>query len=157
MLKAGPPEPFSPPQFGEYEAEFSPDGRWIAFSTDRSGRFDVMVRAFPPPASGQAYLISNKGGQEPRWSRTASELLYLEGDRLMAVSYTVKGDVFEAQRPRVRPEKFGTGEWDLAPDGRIAVVTPIANSSLEGAATPQAEHTVVLLQNFLDEVRRRVK
>jgi hypothetical protein len=116
-----------------------------------------MVRAFPPPASGQAYLLSNNGGSEPRWSRTAPELLYVEGDRLMAVSYTVKGDVFESQRPRVRAEKFGTGEWDLSTDGRIAVVTSIANSSQEGAAAPPAEHTVVLLQNFFDEVRRRVK
>jgi serine/threonine-protein kinase len=158
VLKAGTPEPFSPTQFNEYEAEFSPNGKWIAFSTDKSaGRFEVLARAFPPPASGQAFPISTNGGSEPRWSRTSSELLYVEGRRLMAVKYVVKGDVFEAQQPHVRVEKFGTSEWDLAPDGRIAVVTPIDDSSKGAAPPPPADHTVVVIQNFADEVRRRVK
>jgi hypothetical protein len=57
----------------------------------------------------------------------------------------------------VRVEKLGSSEWDLAPDGRIAVVTPIDDPSKAAASAPPADHTVVFLQNFADEVRRRVK
>jgi hypothetical protein len=157
-LKAGTPEPFSPGG-DEAEAEFSPDGRWIAFSTARSGQREVMVRAFPPPASGQAFevQVSNNGGTEPRWSQTGRELLYVEGDQLMAVAYAVNGETFLPQRPRVRVERLGSKEWDLARDGRIAVVTPIETGPGGAAQTPAAEHTVVFLQNFDAEVRRRVK
>jgi hypothetical protein len=73
------------------------------------------------------------------------------------VSYTVKGDVFVPQRPRVLVEEFGSSEYDLALDGRIAVVTPRAPASSATASGPAPEHTVVFLQNFADEVRRRVK
>jgi hypothetical protein len=75
----------------------------------------------------------------------------------MAVKYSVKGDSFEAERPRLWAPKLGGLEavrsaWDLAPDGkRLAVVMPV-----ETAETPKAEHEVVFLLNFFDEVRRRV-
>lgn len=87
------PERFSPAQFQEYDAEFSPpDGRWIALSTTRSGHDDVVVRAFPLPATGQAVdvPVSSNGGIEPRWTRTARELLHVEGERLMAVPYEIR-------------------------------------------------------------------
>ena len=63
----------------------------------------------------------------------------------------MKDDAFVADAPRVRVEKLGGSEWDLAPDGRIAVLT---RSETAGAITP--DHTVVFLQNFFDELRRRV-
>jgi hypothetical protein len=114
------------------------------------------VRAFPPPTSGQAsqWQISNNGASPPGpvWSRDGRELIYQAGDRLMAVSYSVNGDSFVAEKPRVWIDKLGGTQWDLAPDGkRVAVITPVA--ALEA---PKPEHEVVLLQNFFDELRRRV-
>jgi hypothetical protein len=113
----------------------------------------VVVRAYPAPASGQGgkWPVSTNGGAAVRWSRNSSELLYQEGDRIMAVSYMVHGDSFDVDKPRVRLEKLGEPSWDLAPDGRIAVVTP-----LQSTQAPAAEHTVVFLQNFFDYLRRRV-
>jgi hypothetical protein len=153
VLKAGKPERFFESKFNDFTPEFSPDGRWIAYQTAESGRTEIDVRAFPAPASGQGgkWPISTNGGTVVRWSRNSRELLYQEDDRIMAVSYTVNGDSFVAEKPRVRIEKLGGINWDVAPDGRIAVQTPV-----ESAKAPAAEHTVVFLQNFFDYLRQRV-
>jgi hypothetical protein len=113
----------------------------------------VVVRAYPAPASGQGgkWPVSTNGGAAVRWSRNSSELLYQEGDRIMAVSYTVNGDTFIPEKPRVRIEKLGGTNWDVARDGRIAVQTPV-----QSAQAPAADHTVVFLQNFFDYLRQRV-
>ncbi len=154
-LKAGKPALFFESKFVDVQPEVSPDGRWIAYQTNEAGQFEVAVRPFPPPASsapGGKWQISTGGGTSPRWSRNSRELLYQSGDKIMAVSYTVNGDSFAAEKPRVKIDKLGVAtQWDVAPDGRIAVLTP------EGSAQgPPAEHTVVFLQNFFDELRRRV-
>jgi serine/threonine-protein kinase len=152
VLKAGKPERFFESTFNAVTPEFSPDGHWIAYATG-ANRVDVEVRAFPAPASGQGgkWLVSSNGGRIPRWSRNSHELLYQEGDRIMAVSYTVNGGSFKADKPHVRLEKLGGGFWDLAPDGRIAVVMPV-----ESSKAPAADHTVVFLENFFDYLRQRV-
>jgi len=97
------------------------------------------------------FQISNSGGNYPFWSRAGHELVYEEGDRLMAVSYSVKGDSFVAERPQIRIDKLGGTDIDLAPDGKRAIVlTPVA--------TPEAaklEHEVTILFNFLDELQRK--
>ena len=75
------------------------------------------------------------------------------GDQLMAVSYSVNGDSFVAEKPRVWIDKLGGTSYDLAPDGkRVAVLTPVAVA----AETPKPDHEVTILFNFFDELRRRV-
>jgi serine/threonine-protein kinase len=148
-LKAGTPEPFLKSTSNDSSPSFSPDGRWLAYQSNN----EVYVRAFPPPTSGQGgWQISNNGGILPRWLRTGHDLLYQSGDQILAASYTVKGDTFVAEKPRVWIARLGGTQWDLAPDGkRVAVVTPVAP-----ADAPKQEHEVVFLQNFFDELRRRV-
>jgi len=154
--KAGKPEQFLKSQFTDLNPAFSPDGRWLAYASDESGNSEVYVRAFPPPASGQGgqWQISNSGGTAPRWSRNGRELIYQAGDQLMTVSYSVKGDTFVAEKPRVWIDKLGTGArlaWDLAPDGkRVVVLTPVGTPE-----APKADHEVTFLLNFFDELRRR--
>ena len=150
--KAGEPEPFSRNTYTERLPSFSPDGRWLAYDSDESGRVEVYVRAFPPPASAQGgkWQISNNGGTGARWSRSARELVYRSGDEVMAVRYTVTSDGFLAEKPRVWIAKLGGTDWDLAPDGRrAAVVTPVRSG-------PAREHEVVFLLNFIDELQRRL-
>jgi serine/threonine protein kinase len=152
--KAGKPEQFLKDQFNDAVPAFSPDGHWLAYLSDASGKYEVYVRAFPPPASGQAgqWQISNNGARGPVWSRNGRELFYGSGDQLMAVSYSVNGNSFVAEKPRVWIDKLGGNWWDLAPDGkRVAVVTPVTSTE-----TPKPDHEVVLLLNFFDELRRRV-
>jgi hypothetical protein len=80
-------------------------------------------------------------------------LLYQSGDQMMAVKYTVKGDVFAPEKPRVWASKLGGAtRFDLSPDGkRLAVVTPV-----ETPEAVKAEHEVTFVFNFFDELRRRV-
>jgi Tol biopolymer transport system component len=157
QLKFDTPERFSPQQFNEFDPHYSHDGKWIAFVTNRSGQDAVYVRAATAPAGGVRYereISSGVVGNHPRWS-AGNELLYQSGDQIIAVPYTVQGDSFVPEKPSVRVEKLGSTRWDVAPDGRIAVISPVAKPA--EAKAPPAEHTVVLLQNFFDEVRRKVK
>jgi hypothetical protein len=133
---------------------FSPDGHWLAYESDESGKTEVHVRAFPPPAFGQGgqWVISTGGGEEPNWSRTNHELLYQAGDQIMAVGYSVKGGSFVAEKPRVWAPSLGGKEWALAPDSKRLVVMAPA----ESPETPKTNHEVVFLLNFFDELRRKV-
>jgi len=154
QLKAGKAEQFLKSALSDHAQGFSPDGRWLAYYSNESGKYEVYVRAFPPPPSGQGgkWQISNGGGTDSRWSRNGHELLYRSGDQIMAASYTVKGDTFVAEKPRVWVAKLGGTIWDLAPDGKRALVlTPV-----ESAEAPKQEHEVVFLENFFDYLRQRV-
>ncbi len=140
---------------------FSPDGKWLAYVSDESGRFEVYVRPFPGP--GAARNISVNGRRLPAWSSNGHELLFTElrgtdfGDsgNIMVVDYRVSGDAFVAARPRVwsnahRRRVGAMPVWALHPDGkRIAMFPPEA--APENAGGPRFG----FLLNFFDEVRRR--
>jgi serine/threonine-protein kinase len=148
------PQRYLSTQFGDLNAVFSPDGRWLAYVSNETGRNEVYVRAFPAPVSGQGgrRQISNNGGTSPHWSRDGRDILYRAGDEILAVDYTVTGDSFVAARPRVWGKLDGATGFDLAPDGkRLLVSVPTVTTD-----APKQEHTVVFLQNFFDELRRRV-
>ena len=156
-LRAGKPEVFLQTKFDQRQPSFSPDGRWMAYASNESGSYEVYVRTFPD--NGRRWEISNSGGFSPTWSRNGHELFFRTEDSrmILVAAYTVKGDSFLADKPRVWSDKplADTGltpNYDLAPDGkRIAVVMPVA--------TPQelqVQNHVVFLENFFDELRRRV-
>jgi serine/threonine-protein kinase len=137
-------------------AAFSPDGRWLAYADAEAGSYEVYVRAFPD--NGAQVQISNAGGVIPVWSRNGHELFYRTVDnRIMVANYTVKGESFVADKPRVWSGKqlanLGLSiNFDLAPDGKRFVV-------LMPAESPKPRETqshVTLVVNLFDEVRRRV-
>ena len=103
-LRAGKPEPFLQTPFEERQPAFSPDGRWLAYTSNESGVYQVYVRAFPD--KGGKWQISNSGGVVAgvvaQWARAV--LPHLD-NRIMVASYTVKGDSFVADKPRVWSEK----------------------------------------------------
>jgi hypothetical protein len=73
------------------DAQFSPDGKWVAYVSEESGRSEVYVRPFPGP--GQKLLVSTEGGAQPRWRGDGRELFYIGLDeRLMAVPVNPQGD-----------------------------------------------------------------
>lgn len=155
QLQAGKPEQFLKTQFRDTAPAFSPDGRWIAYVSNASGVNQVYVRAFPPPESGQGgqWQISNSDGISPVWSRDGHELLYRSGDQIMAAGYSVKDNVFVAEKPRLWATKLGGAtHFDLSPDGkRLIVLAPV-----DPPQAPKAEHEVTFLFNFFDELRRKV-
>ena len=77
------PQPFLDSQFSKALPQFSPDGRWVAYQSNETGRNEVYVVPYPGP--GRKVTVSNQGGTEPRWARNGRELFYRNGDQMMAV------------------------------------------------------------------------
>jgi serine/threonine protein kinase/Tol biopolymer transport system component len=90
--------PFLQTEFNEQQAQFGPDGKWVAYTSDESGTPEVYVRTYP--ASGGRWRVSTAGGHQPRWRGDGRELFYIASDRkLMAVDVKL-GATFEAGTPR---------------------------------------------------------
>lgn len=91
--------PFSVEEAVEYTGRFSPDGRWIAYSSDESGKFEVFVQAFPV-TSGK-WQVSVGGGAAPIWSKDGKEIFYLASDKkLMSVDVKTAGGSIEQGVPK---------------------------------------------------------
>jgi serine/threonine-protein kinase len=153
LRAAGEAKPFRDTANNDFSARFSPDGQWLAYGSDETGKREVSVQAYP---SGGPYSISNgDGGQSPVWSRKSNELFYQSGDRIMVVKYKVNGNKFDSENPVVWAKNLGgvqPGNWDVAPDGkRLLVLTPVATGE-----APKPDHDVTFLFNFFDELRRKV-
>jgi serine/threonine-protein kinase len=150
-LRAGKPELFLQSPFHERGPTFSPDGRWIAYMSNESGKYEVYVQAFPDRHGKQQ--ISKDRGLYPAWSHNGRELFFLSKGVLMAASYQARGDSFVVEKPRVwfgKPiPNFGpTMSYDPAPDGRIVALMP-------ADAPEEPRDRVIFLLNFFDELRRK--
>jgi serine/threonine-protein kinase len=152
-LRAGKPELFLQTPFHERGPAFSPDGRWIVYQSDESGKYEVYVRAFPDGHGKRQ--ISEPFGTVPTWSRNGRDLFFKANRVLMAASYQVRGDSVVAETPRVWFEKKianfpSTKSYDPAPDGKRIV-------ALMSADMPEEPHDrVILLLKFFDELQKRV-
>jgi serine/threonine-protein kinase len=146
--KPGKPEPFLVAPFSELGPMISPDGRWLAYQSNQSGRYEVYVRPFL--RQGGQWQISTGGGDWPVWSKKGPELFYRSSEGMMIASYTTNGEAFVASKPRLWAAKKDLGDYfDLAPDGkRFALLQP------EAAEQKGPQHVTFLL-NFFDELRRR--
>ncbi len=91
------PVPFMATRVNERSPQFSPDGRWIAFESDETGRFEVFVAPYPGP--GRKWQLSDGGGSLPGWRRDGREIVYRNGNQLMSVNVT-NLTPFESSRPR---------------------------------------------------------
>jgi eukaryotic-like serine/threonine-protein kinase len=135
MTGARRPTPLLASAADETLARISPDGRWLAYTSDESGRYEVYVTTFPQP--GARWPISVAGGARPAWSGDGRELFYVAADgRLMAVAVGTAAS-FEAGAPQPLFElgarhAGGVGPgWDfaMAPDGRVLVNRPVEHRS----------------------------
>jgi len=102
-------------------AQFSPDGRWVAYSSDESGRMEIYVAPFPGP--GAKWQISDAGGSYPRWRRDGKELFYQKSNRLMAATLRGAADRMnvEAIQPLFEMRSPGGGQrsfYDVSSDGQ---------------------------------------
>ncbi|MFN2447898.1 MAG: TolB family protein, partial [Vicinamibacterales bacterium] len=148
----GTPTVFMNSPFIEGGAMFSPDGRWIAYSSRESGRNEVYVRSFPSP--GAKWQISTGGGNSATWSRTKRELFYGLNGQIMVAAFAVNGDSFRAEPPRLwsegRYQTRGSNRmFDLHPDGERFALAPVAQTAV-GAKPDKA----VFIFNFFDELHR---
>jgi hypothetical protein len=139
--------------WGEGWPEFSPDGRWMAYVSDESGRWEVYVRTFPGP--GGKWLISQEGGQEPLWARTGKQLFYRQWDKNQVWVVDIRTDGgFSASKPRLLFKAPGLGlggpirSWDLSLDGQRFLMV----KNEEAKPTPVTE--MVLVMNWFEELKR---
>ncbi|HEV2177692.1 MAG TPA: protein kinase [Terriglobia bacterium] len=125
------PFPFLASQFNEGDASFSPDGKWLAYSSDESGngRLEVYVVAFPQ-GNGK-WQVSTSGGLGPRWRRDGKELFYIsEDNKLMAVAIQEKSGTLEIGSAQALFQGTGT-HYDVTADGKKFVV--LTQSTQSGA------------------------
>jgi eukaryotic-like serine/threonine-protein kinase len=120
----GEPAPFLMTPFDESAPAFSPDGKWLAYVSDESGRAEVYVQPYPGP--GAKWAVSTEGGTEPAWSPDGHELYFRHRDQLVAVAIAA-GPEFRAGRSapllEARYETIeGARDYDVAPNGKGFVV-----------------------------------
>jgi hypothetical protein len=119
----GPAYPLISTPFFESFPVFSPDGHWLAYISDESGRWEVYIRPFPGP--GPKLRVSRDGGEEPRWSQDGKEIFFRYGPKWMSASIET-GPVPSASPPRVIFEgpylNIGGYSYDVAPDGKRFLV-----------------------------------
>jgi len=138
------PRPIVKTRFAETNAEVSPDGRWLAYASDESGRVEVYVQGFPE--GGDRIQVSIDGGEWPRWSADGRELFFRWGNQMMRVA-VAGGAALSVSRPAVlfRAE-FGEG-YSIARDGRFLITQ-------RDAQAPPVRVNVIL--NWFDQLRARV-
>ena len=144
------PVPFLETPFGEWAAQFSPDGRWIAYLSDESGRLEVYVLPYPGPR----HQISTNGGFDPLWARDGKEIFYrTNDDKMMVVPVRLEPE-FKAGKPKVLFEgRFQSKHWevlhyDITPDGQRFVMV---ESEEESAPTE-----IIVVLNWFEELKRLV-
>ncbi len=138
----------------EGSGRFSPDGRYLAYRSDESGRNEVYVRPFPDGAG--KWQVSVNGGEQPRWRGDGKELFYREGgDTLMAVAVSTE-PTFTVGPPQRLFESVdlisaGVTNYDVSPDGERFLTI----STVEGVDEEAAPPKIRVVQNWLEEFRDR--
>ncbi|MDX1493379.1 MAG: protein kinase [Longimicrobiales bacterium] len=154
------PRPLMAEEFDEMDPTLSPDGRWIAYASNETGRFEVYVRPFPNVESGR-WQVSNRGGSRPVWSRNGRELFFGdENDNMVVAQVDGSGTAFVASSPRIlfaTPSDIDTGDlglpYDVSPDGqRFMMAQVVRDAVTEASGLPD----FVLVQNFAEILKERV-
>jgi serine/threonine-protein kinase len=142
--------------YEETSIALSPDGRWLAYASNESGRYEVYVRPFPEVDAGR-WQVSRDGGNEPLWAHSGRELFYRgENGDLIAVTVS-PGTVFRMGEQRVLFSAAGylsnasNTEYDITPDDRRFVFKRQIGTQEQGTETL----TAVLVQNWLSELDDR--
>jgi len=155
------PRPLVQTRFSEAYPDLSPDGAWLAYASNESGRSEVYVQPYPGPGSRRQVSIG--GGTGPAWSHDGRELFYTPTEtaggqavltRMMVVSVTLK-PTFSASAPRLLFEgrygaSAGIRAYDVTADGRRFLMVQ------QKERPPVAAADMVLVQNWLEELKARV-
>jgi serine/threonine-protein kinase len=124
------PRAFKQSTFDEASAKFSPDGAWVAYCSNRTGRSEVYVEPWPGP--GMRVQLTSDGGMDPLFSRDGREIFYRNGDRMMAVQVSLAGGQFDHGPPTqlwtghyspglsssCGPPGVSSANYDVSADGR---------------------------------------
>jgi len=148
------PKLFLQTPFNESAPRFSPDGHWLTYVSNESGRYEIYVQAYPGP--GSKLQISTDGGTEPVWNPKGRELFYRSGNKMMAVD-VVTQPAFTASKPRVLfqgrflPTPATSPNFDVSRDGRRFLMVEAAEPEEQGPTQ------INVVFNWFEELKRRVR
>ncbi|PWT89119.1 MAG: hypothetical protein C5B55_11900 [Blastocatellia bacterium] len=144
-----PGKPWLATKFSELLASFSQDGKYVAYTSDESGQYEIYVRA--ASGEGAKWQISSEGGEEPLWSKNGRELFYRNGPKWMAVDVTTEPG-FKSGTPHIMFEgpymNIPGFSYDVASDGRFLILE-------ENYKQPPTLQVQAIL-NWGEELKRRV-
>lgn len=147
---------------GETNGAISPpDGRWLAYTSNESGNWDVYVRPFRDLERGARSTVSTGGGTQPRWAPNGRELFYLSPRNEMMSVRVGSGETWSAGTPEklFDASAYFVGgplnpfyNFDVAKDGRFLMIKPVAESSSEANRSTN----LIVVQHWFEEVKRMV-
>jgi serine/threonine protein kinase len=140
-------------EFSELSGAFSPDGKWVAYQSDESGKNEIYVRPFPGP--GAKWQVSSSGGRSPLWKNNGKEIYYLSGAKILAAQVNGTGQTFTvgAVREFFNPSEVGGINMgngtvrDISPDGN-SILLSVSKGTL--ATAP-----LTLVMNWDQEFRKK--
>jgi hypothetical protein len=145
-------------EFSEQSPELSPNGRWLAYTSDRTGRREVYVRPFPNVDSTRV-TASRAGGQNPLWAHSGSELFFIDAERGFVAAEVEADSVFRVLRSQtlftLGPEYLfaeGTDFHDVGLDDQRFLMVRLGDGAGESASDPR----FILVDNWFTELRERM-
>jgi serine/threonine-protein kinase len=154
-------KPLLEESYSENQPQLSPDGRWIAYTSDESRRNEIYVRSFPDVNKGR-WQVSTDGGDSPLWSPDGRELFYRSGDAVMAVSVKTEPSFSIVGTPQVlflgtyvQESSLEGTPWDISPDGKrfLMMKRPALTAAAPAAEGPRKINIVL---NWTEELKQRV-
>jgi serine/threonine-protein kinase len=137
----------------ELDPALTPNGRWLAYVSNRTGVLEVWVKGYP---DGVPVRVSRNGGYEPRWSADGSELFYLQGTAMIAVPVETEGEFSFGTPTQLFSEPYFTQQgaftrsYDVARDGRFLMI------QLPGTGDAAVVSSIVVVENWTEELKQRV-
>ena len=149
-------------KYNEIQPRISPDGKWMAYTSDESGQNQVYVRPFPDVEEGR-WQISREGGDSPLWAPNGRQLYYRSGDAVIAVPVKTE-PVFSFETPVVLFQGDYVGSsfdlissdfssWDISPDGQRFLMM---KGSQPSSAENLGSRRINIILNWFEELKERV-
>jgi Tol biopolymer transport system component len=145
------------PRFEERAPTLSPDGRWIAYQSDETGKSEIYVRPFPRAGEGR-WQVSTAGGEEPLWSHAGAEIFFRAASGEMMTVPVVTNPTFSASVPaplfQARPyaRSLSYRAYDVSPDDRrFVMLRPAADS------VPTPARQLVVVDNWIEELKSKLR
>ena len=145
-------------EFSEQSPALSPNGRWLAYTSDRTGRREVYARPFPDVDS-DVVTVSRGGGQNPRWAHSGNELFFVDAEGGLVAAEVEAGSVFRVLRRQTLFSAAyvlipGSDFYDIGPDDeRFLMVRGTSGESTDSGGDVQW----VLVQNFFEVLKERTR
>ncbi len=146
--------PYLQTEFNERNSRLSPDGRWIAYSSDESGRIEVFIQSFP--SAGAKVQASSNGGDQPVWARNGKSLFFRGENAIQEVTFEASPRLAVGKPHVLFPDQFenpqvgGHTGYDVFPDGRFLMVqSPDARQNTGGS-----RYEFIFVFNWFEELKR---